>query len=170
MSVLAYFRGVHTVLFFFSPALTINKVCWKEHGCSVLYGMSLDHSGAGVDPQASEESHMSAEARDKEDTESITTPISPSKVSHPNTYHITDLLCPHWHHLHFRFRVEPLDWVMATYSYTCAPVAKLVFKYTNLISSSFYEYHKFVSVKTDYSQGFQCVYTVYYITCPGKLI
>lgn len=35
--------------------------------------------GQRADPRASEESHMSAGARDKEDTKSITTPISPAK-------------------------------------------------------------------------------------------
>lgn len=68
---------------------------------------------------------MSAGARDKEDTKSITTPISPAKVSHANGYRITHLLPALWHHLHFRFQVKPLAWVMENQSYTQDPIAKL---------------------------------------------
>ena len=125
-------------------AFTINKVCWKEDRCSAHYVISLDHTGPVLTLRPPKNLTCQPRKRDKEDTESITTPISPYNVSHPNTYHITDSLSPHWHHLHFRFQLKPLLWVVS-YSYTYVPVA--VFKLKTL---SFVP----VSVNTTYVKHF----------------
>lgn len=121
---LGYFKGVYAV--FSSICFTINKVCWKEDWCSVHYVISLDHTGLVLTLRPPKNLTCQPRKRDKEDTESITTPISLSYVSHPNTYHITDMLSLHWHHLHFRFQVKSVLWVLK-HSYTYAHVAVLKF-------------------------------------------
>lgn len=121
-------------LFCFPSASTINKVCWKEDRCSVHYVISLDHTSPVLTLRPPKNLTCQPRKRDKEDTESITTPISTSCVSHPNIYHITDLLAPPWHHLHFRFQVKHLLWVV-NYSFTL-----ILFLYLNPILLKQYLY------------------------------
>lgn len=79
-------------LFFFFSAFTINKVGQKEDWRSVHYVISLDHTGPVLTHRPPKNLACQLRKRDKEETESITTLISPSSVSHPSGYHITHLL------------------------------------------------------------------------------
>lgn len=75
----------------FFSAFTLNKVCWKEDQCSVHYVISLDHTEPVLTLKPPKNLTCQPRKRDKEDTESITTPIS-RLMFHIQTV-ITLLIC-----------------------------------------------------------------------------
>lgn len=94
---LGYFRCVWS--FFFQSPFYLNKMFFKKKDlCCVHYVICLEFT---VDHHFCEE-WGGGGGRGSEDTKSITTPISPFNVSHPNTYHMTDFLSPYRRHLQFR--------------------------------------------------------------------